>query len=519
MLFMATSDVTFSPRPADFSGFVRAHEGHIVDGSGRRLLLRGIGLGNWLLPEGYMWKLSPGANSPREIESLFERLVGAADASHFWKAFRETFIREADIEAIAASGFDHIRLPINARLVQTEAGEPIEAGLALIDNAIEWCRKHRLWVLLDLHGAPGGQTGTNIDDSPNNLPELFMVDAYRQRTIALWRLLAARYRHETVVMGYDLLNEPLPDEWQHKYADQLVALYRDLTLAIREIDPDHLLMYEGSHWATNWDIFDQVWDSNSALQFHKYWSAPDTESIRKFIDTGIRLGLPIYMGEGGENNIEWLYAAFRLYESHGIGWNLWTWKKIETATSPVSIAAPEGWNELVRYANEGGEPVAAAATNHVLVALIDAMRMENCRWNTDVLRAVMGHRPRTIPAWAFGYRGRGESWAVADGKPMPGLRTGDAVTIRYADGKRRAKPDFNQTIGQDYLPQQRMVVGLKRGDWLEYEIEGLNRTCRATVRDIKGRPAAVEQLITPRGIRLTATEDVFVGSLHFDQDE
>src|SRR4051794_9437615 len=166
----------FARRPADFGGFVHAESGRLVDAAGRELLLRGVGLGNWLLPEGYMWRFGPGAESPREIEALVARLAGADYAAGFWPRFRDAFITEADIARIAASGFDHVRLPINSRVIQTEDGEPIEEGYALIDRLIGWCRRHRLWVLLDLHGAPGGQTGTNIDDSPRNLPELFMDD-------------------------------------------------------------------------------------------------------------------------------------------------------------------------------------------------------------------------------------------------------------------------------------------------------------------------------------------------------
>src|SRR5690606_26373339 len=119
----------------------------------------------------------------------------------------------------------------------------------------------------------------------------------------------------------DLLNEPLPNEWQDTFPDQLVELYKRITAAIREVDPDHLIMYEGTHWATNWDIFTEVWDENSALQFHRYWCPPDESSIAPYLEARERLGLPIFMGEGGENTADWIYAATRLYERHGIGWN------------------------------------------------------------------------------------------------------------------------------------------------------------------------------------------------------
>lgn len=482
-------------RPADFSGFVHVDNGRMVDGTGRPLLLRGMGIGNWMLPEGYMWQLSPGAESPRQIEALFADLVGPEAAARFWAGFHAAFFNEDDVRRIAESGFDHIRLPINARLVQTETGQPIEAGLRLIDQTIAWCRTHKLWLLLDLHGAPGGQTGTNIDDSPNNKPELFMDPRNRELTIKLWQTLAARYRDETVVLGYDLLNEPIPNEWQHVYADDLVSLYRDLTTAVRAIDPDHLIMYEGSHWATNWEIFTEVWDDNSVLQFHKYWSAPDTASIQRFIDTGHRLGLPIYMGEGGENNLEWLYTAFRLYEAHGIGWNFWPWKKIATRTSPASIIAPDGWAEIAAFAAGGPRPAREAA-QRTLDALIGAMRLDNCVWHEDIVRAITAVRPSVIPAWGYGFRGNGVSYHSNARNSLPGLREADHVAF-VAPGAL----SFRQTDGRDYRDDERIAVRLEPGDWLEFEVTGVTSP---TEVGADGCTVA----LTERGFRVTATAPV-----------
>ncbi len=73
------------------------------------------------------------------------------------------------------------------------------------------CGKHNIYVILDMHGAPGGQTGQNIDDSPNNEPELFMNPIFEHRLTRLWLKLVERYKDNPVVAGYDLLNEPLPE--------------------------------------------------------------------------------------------------------------------------------------------------------------------------------------------------------------------------------------------------------------------------------------------------------------------
>ena len=497
----------FPIHPANFAGFVHRSGANIVDGSGRALLLRGVGIGNWMLPEGYMWGFGPGAESPREIEALTERLLGPEGARPFWQAFRENFFCEADVRRIAESGFDHIRLPINSRLLIDDDGVLLEQGFTMIDDVIRWCRAHRLWVLLDLHGAPGGQTGTNIDDSPNNLPELFMQPRFRAMTIDLWREIARRYATETVVLGYDLLNEPIPNEWTELYNADLARLYRDVTRVIREVDPDHLIMYEGSHWATNWQIFDSIWDENSCLQFHKYWSPPDTSSIQSFLDARESLGLPIYMGEGGENNLEWLYTAWRLYESHGIGWNFWPWKKIATRTSPVSIIPPSRWNEVV--AHVAGAP-APRDPDEIFDELLDNMRIENCLWLPEVVQAIMAVDPREIPAWGFGFRGRGESSSVAAATTLAGMRESDGVTIRYAVERSPSEHFFSHTDGRDYADDERITVVLSAGDWLEYE---LNRPVAIDRISVDGGSSGVLVEPSVRGFRVIAVADTTIGRI------
>ena len=373
---------------------VRARGTDIVDGNGRPLLLRGVGLGNWLLPEGYMWKFGDGLASPREIEARIERLIGAEAAADFWKRFRDVFLAEEDIARIAALGFDHVRLPINSRVV---LGPSAEDGFALIDRAIEWCERHGLWILLDLHGAPGGQTGTNIDDSPNGKPELFMDERYQRQTVDLWREIARRYRDRPAVLGYDLLNEPLPEQWQHVYPRELIALYKEITAAIREVDPDHLIMYEGPQWSTDVSVFTEVLDPNSVLQFHRYWCAPERASISDYLEIRDRLGIPVYMGEGGENTAEWIYTATRLYEQHGIGWNFWPWKKLDTRTSPMSAPVPDGWSRIADRTDD----VDAGTAQAILDAMLDNVALSRCEQRDDVLNALFGRAPLRVPAWGY----------------------------------------------------------------------------------------------------------------------
>lgn len=373
-------------------GFVRADGGVLVDGAGEAWIPRGIGLGNWLLPEGYMWKF--GDLSPREIEALTVRLLGSGRAEAFWRGFLDVFISEADIAMISALGFDHVRLPVNARHVQDTHGRPIEAGYAVIDRVIGWCRKYGLLVLLDLHGAPGGQTGTNIDDSPHRRPEVFSVPRYWELTLWLWRDFALRYGHDPMIMGYDLLNEPLPNQWRIKHRRDLVRLYRELTMVIREVDQDHLIMYEGMHWGTDFSLFNAVWDENSALQFHKYWSPPDRASLANFLRARDRLGLPLYLGESGENTPAWLDTTFRLVESEQIGWNFWPWKKINTDTSPFSVVPPPGWDKVIAAAaNKDDHGLDRSEALEIFDQLVINMSLARCEMRSEIITGVLGRRP------------------------------------------------------------------------------------------------------------------------------
>ncbi|KQY44547.1 cellulase family glycosylhydrolase [Cellulomonas sp. Root137] len=463
--------------PATYDGYVHAHEGALVDGTGRPLLLRGIGLGTWLLPEGYMWGFDGGPQSPREIEALVRDLVGPDRAGEFWVRFRDAFVTDADIARIAGEGFDHVRLPINSRLMLDDEGALRDDAFELIDRTIAWCRAHGLWVILDLHGAPGGQTGTNIDDSPNNRPELFEDDRYRAWTVHLWRAIATRYADETVVAGYDLLNEPLPNQWQDLYADRLVDLYLELTSAIRQVDTAHLLIYEGTHWSTNWSIFTEVWDPNSMLQFHKYWSAPDFPSIERFVRTGRDLGLPVYMGEGGENNPAWLATAFQLYEDHRISWNFWTWKKLDTVTSPFSVIPPAGWADVVAYAAGHGARPSPDDAWSTLDRLVDAVRVESCAYRPTIVNALLRRVPVELPAMGFSFRGPGTSHHVRARTTLPGLREDDGVALRYDSD---TDLHFDLIDGRPGAVERDVVVDLDAGEWVAYDIH-VDEGRRATV--------------------------------------
>jgi len=450
-------------------GFLRADGQKLVNGNGDEIILRGVGLGSWMLPEGYMWKFFEHCDRPRRIEKLITDLIGEAKAETFWETYYDTFITESDVKRMAEEGMNSVRLPINSRYL-LEDGEPVRfrpRSIERIDTFIAWCRKYRLYVILDLHGAPGGQTGTNIDDSEHDQPELFLNEAYAQRTIELWRMLADRYKDEWIVGGYDLLNEPLP-EWFSAYYDRLMPLYRKMTAAIREVDTRHMIILEGVHWSTDWSVFTELFDDNILLQFHKYWSNPDTESIQKFLNDRERLNAPIYMGEGGENNLDWYAAAFTLYEDHHISWNFWTWKKVNCKNSPCSIDLPDGWDRIISYI-QGGEKPGPEEAEHTLNSFLHNLIFEHCTYYPDVFRALQRKLPVQFSAAFYGHQGEGIGYHVNQPRAheVP-FRANDKVHLQFLVEQEASELKFDYSDNHEWAEENRVYIMLNEGDWTTY---------------------------------------------------
>ena len=88
--------------------------------------------------------------------------------------------------------------------------------------------------------------------------------------------LAMRYRDEPTVLGYDLLNEPIPHFPKLIPLNSLLEpLYKELSAEIRKIDAHHILFLGGAQWDSNFSVFGKPFDANVAYTFHKYWTAPD----------------------------------------------------------------------------------------------------------------------------------------------------------------------------------------------------------------------------------------------------
>ena len=377
--------------------FVATRGKEIITADGKPLLLKGINLGNWLLPEGYMFKFKT-TNSPRLIQAAIGELVGEDAARRFWKTYRDNYITQADIHFIKQSGFNSVRVPFSFRLFVSDASVPgLEGpGYELLDRVVDWCRREGLYVILDMHAAPGGQTGDNIDDSWG-YPFLFESSESQQLTVNLWRKIAARYRDQPTVIGYDLLNEPIAPYFDTAALNpKLEPLYRKIVSGIREVDHNHIIFLGGAQWDGNFKIFGPPFDRKLVYTFHKYWTPVNQEAIQQYLSFRDKYNVPIWLGESGENTDEWIDAFRRLLEAHDIGWCFWPYKKLEATSCIVSVNSPEDWISIIAFA-DGPRTTFEEVRKHrppkekvekALNDYLERIKFTNCRINRGYLRAL-----------------------------------------------------------------------------------------------------------------------------------
>ena len=455
-------------------GFLDTDGRRIVNGEGKEILLTGWGLGNWLLCEGYMWMAHnlPRFDRPRRIEAVIEELTGKAWADKFWKRFRDSYITENDIQMMADMGYNSVRVPINSRLFLQEGPGMVfeKEGFELLDRVIDWCEQYRLYVFIDLHGAPGGQTGANIDDSVDDMCRLLMDADQFEKGLCLWEKIAERYRDRWIVGGYDLLNEPVRpvrfegDRDLEAYVPRLKEFYEQCIARIRRIDRKHIITLEGHHWATDTEIFTHVYDPKMVIHFHRYGCSPDLSAFQPWLDLSEKLNVPLWLGETGENTMEWFSAMMPLAASLNIGVNMWPWKKMNCENSPCSVIPPAEWQQILEYVRSGVHPGYEKAQK-ILGEYLKNMLVENCNINEKLAANVFRLPGCTIAGTDFDeLPGTGKSYGCT--KPAENAtdyrrNTGMELFCRYPDRSKRFAFDGEWA---------KYVLRLKAGEFACYSL-------------------------------------------------
>jgi hypothetical protein len=326
----------------------------IRNGNGEIVTLRGVNLGSYLLVEPWMndWTRTVSGTEiytdDFTIRQILSDNVGATATYTLFETYRDAFLTEADFDILKRMGLNLVRLPIYYIDLQDENGNSIPSGFDRIDWVVNACADRGMYVLLDLHGAPGSQS-IEAHTGRQGYNRLFSDLDYQTRTVELWQDIAAHYKNNPTVMGYDLLNEPTGVGAD---TQKLWDFYDRLYKAVREIDPDHIIMVEGIwDWDTLPNPVEMGW-RNVVYQFHYYYFCetdkggqgcpPDrayddyVQDRRDFVNSKITMThdyryfscqVPAMVGEFNafESRRTWDYYLSRFNEQ-GWSWALWSYK-------------------------------------------------------------------------------------------------------------------------------------------------------------------------------------------------
>jgi endoglucanase len=367
---------------------------YIYDGNNKEFIIRSMGLGGWMIQEGYMLETSSFAGPQHDIKATIEGLIGKENTNKFYAAWLQNHCTKVDIDSLASWGFNSIRLPMHYNLFTLPIeDEPVAGadtwlpkGFERVDSLLDWCRKDNIYLILDLHAAPGGQgKDANISDYDETKPSLWESAENRRKTIALWTKLAERYANEPMIGGYDLLNEP---NWTISGNILLKNLYTDITKAIRAVDKNHLLFVEGNWFASDFGGLTPVWDVNMAYSFHKYWNSTDVGTISYLIDLRNSQNTPLWMGESGENSNQWFNETIKMLETAHVGWSWWPMKKISSVVCPLTVKKTANYQKLLNYWTNGGTKPTVEFATDALMEIAENLKVKNCVYHPDYMDAM-----------------------------------------------------------------------------------------------------------------------------------
>ena len=325
-------------------------DGYIVNENDENVILKGVNLGNWLLWETWMGFVPEYTHDWAyydTLQVLIDRF-GEEKTAEIVKTYEENFITEDDIAQIEKLGFNCIRVPFWYRNFMTEElkwlseNHDDNKGFQKLDWLISTCEKYGIYVMLDLHGAPGGQSKNHCTGKAGR-NELYENENMMNATVELWSVIAERYKNNKTVCAYDLLNEPQNNggydgdySWAAESEEAISRTnkaYDTLYKAIREIDKNHIISFEGVWSTTVLPNPQEMGYENLLYQLHLYDS--EKGMIRYRVDelkTARKdWGVAVVVGE--YNNHECEEYAQKKYEKNDISRIKWTYKTYNAGTT------------------------------------------------------------------------------------------------------------------------------------------------------------------------------------------
>ncbi|WP_312399159.1 cellulase family glycosylhydrolase [Chryseobacterium sp.] len=482
----------------------------IVNDRGENIQLRGLGLGGWMLQEGYMLKTADFAGPQYKIKEKIAELIGKDGMESFYKAYLKNGITKPDIDFLKKAGFNSIRLPMHYNLYtlpiekEPKKGQNtwLDEGFKMTDDLLKWCADNQLYLILDLHAVPGGQgNDVNISDNDKSKPSLWESEENQKKTIALWKKLAERYKDEPWIGGYDLINEPNinftgknPNGTDEMSNAPLWKLQKDITEAIRTVDKKHIVILEGNGWGNNYNGLTPLWDKNLVFSFHKYWNNNDDATLKPILDLREKHNIPIWLGETGENSNVWFTELIQLLDQHNIGYAFWPMKKIDNIAGITNVKITPEYQKLLDYWKNGGEKPSKEFATKALMKIADNYKFSNTEIKNDVIDAMFRQTTdgSTKPFKNHVVPGRVFASEYDLGRMGSAYQDNDYVNLWVSDPAKRSEWNSGNQMRNDgvdiYLcndkiTNQYYVGKTEKGEWLQYTINA--KTDKAYGFDIR----------------------------------
>ena len=259
---------------------LQVKNGKIVDGHGQPVQWRGTCTGGWLHLENFI-NGYPGAE--HAVKRAMREAHGADKADLIFGEMRDHFVTDADLAFLKSLGSTVVRLPMNYRTFEDDARpfELIEEGFAQLERAVAMCARHGLYAILDLHAVQGWQNTDWHSDNASRNTLFWQHPHFQDRFVHLWTELARRFRGNPAVAAYNIMNEPVTNAPDGRFGSNAYTpdwevmnrVYRRTVTAIREVDPDHIIVLEGDLFSTRFDGLDAPFAENLVYSSHNYSAA------------------------------------------------------------------------------------------------------------------------------------------------------------------------------------------------------------------------------------------------------
>ena len=359
-------------KEANALGTITAVGRGLYDENGDRFEIKGINYGNLFIAEGWMTVNSLGAvynddgsfksvnnqGIVEEYEEIYQDEMDATLAERFTPqeidqlndAFFDAYCTEADLELIADTGLNTIRLPVYYRTFLTTSDrytltdeelcaksfDEIELVFDKVDLFMEYAKAQNLKVILDMHGVMGGQSG--YEHCGTRDCDFWNTEEYIVFMCNLWQAIADHYVNErsdlaSTILAFDLANEPVPRTQPSTGPLQWQVMDR-LYEAIREVDQYHVISIEGVWYPASLPAPEEYGWENVLYQYHFYnWNHDKGISNEMFYSlmyvlyTQSNYDVPKFVGEFSffGNRDAWSkYLA--QYDELGWGWTIWSYK-------------------------------------------------------------------------------------------------------------------------------------------------------------------------------------------------